>query len=238
MATNVEDSEAMIAACKTAGKQLMIAYRQQYEPLTRQCIQVARDQNTMGKLLEITAEAGFQVGARSTPDNYWRLNKKQAGGGSLMDMGIYALNAIRYLSGQEPNSVSAVSYTPPNNPQFSQVEQTMNLQLGFPSGMLGSILTSYGFGCNRARANGERAVLDLEPLQQYTGNQAYLVQRRQRQQLTYTPVHHFANEMDEFALAITNNKPIMTPGEEGLRDLKIMTAAFEAASTGKTIKLA
>ena len=154
-----------------------------------------------------------------------------------MDMGIYALQAIRYLSGQEPDSISAVSYTPPNNPQFSQVEQTMTVQLTFPSGMLGSIVTSYGFGCNRARANGQRTVLDLDPLQQYTGNQAYLTVRRQRQQLTYTPVQHFANEMDEFALAITNNKPIMTPGEEGLRDMKIMMAAYDSIAAGKTIKL-
>ena len=63
MATSVADCEAMIAASKAAGKQLMIAYRQQYEPLTKQCIQIARDENQMGKLMEITGEAGFQVGA-------------------------------------------------------------------------------------------------------------------------------------------------------------------------------
>ncbi len=238
MATSVADCQAMIDACKAAGKQLMIAYRQQYEPLTKKCIQIARNPQQMGQIMEISGESGFPVNQRSTPDNYWRVNKQMAGGGSLMDMGIYALNAARYLSGQEPTSVSAMSYTPPNSTVFSQVEETMTLNLEFPSGMMAQILTSYGFNCNRVRVNGTRGILDLDPLQHYTGNRAVYSQgRMQPQEITYTWVDHFANEMDEFAQAINTNTPIMTPGEEGLRDIKIMMAAFDSAKSGQTIKL-
>jgi predicted dehydrogenase len=235
MATSVADCEAMIKAGKDAKKKLFIAYRMQYEPVTLKAIELAKG---LGDIRAITTEAGFVAGRDYTPANYWRLNKKQAGGGALMDMGVYGLQAIRFLSGQEPSSVTAISFQPKNNPQFSEVEMTMMVTLQFPSGMEASILTSYGVSCNRWRAYGTAGVLEMEPMQAYSGNRLYSGRGPQRTEIKGEDIPHFANEMDQMALDVINNREPKTNGEEGLKDMKILMAAFESAKTGKTVMLA
>ncbi len=96
MATSVSDSKDMIQACRQANKKLMIAYRCQYEPTNLRAIQLIRD-GRLGKVQAIETANGFKERLGE-----WRLNKKLAGGGPLMDMGIYSLNACRYLTGEEP----------------------------------------------------------------------------------------------------------------------------------------
>ena len=93
-----------------------------------------------GPLKVVLADAGFSIG----DPTQWRLNKQMAGGGSLMDIGIYALNAARYLSGEEPTEVHAMEYTTPNDPRFKEVEETLTFQLRFPSGVLANCTSSYG----------------------------------------------------------------------------------------------
>lgn len=96
MATSVDDSKAMIAACKQTSRKLMIGYRCQLEPTTlhaRQIIQTGQ----LGKIQSIESANGF-----NTPPGEWRLNRKLAGGGPLVDVGIYSLNASRFLLGEEP----------------------------------------------------------------------------------------------------------------------------------------
>ena len=87
-----------------------------------------------------------------------------------MDIGIYALNAVRYLSGQEPSEVSAISYSTPDDPRFKEVEETIAFELRFKSGLVASCLSSYGFGCNRFRVYGTRGQLESEPYWSYQGN--------------------------------------------------------------------
>jgi predicted dehydrogenase len=234
MATNVADSEAMIKAGKEARKKLFIAYRMQYEPVTLRAIELVKG---VGDIRAITTEAGFVAGANNTPANYWRLNKKQAGGGAMMDMGVYGLQAIRFLSGQEPSSVTAISFQPKNNAQFSEVEMTMMVSLQFPSGMQASILTSYGISCNRWRVYGTRGVVEMEPMQAYANNKLLTGRGAQRQEVQIPDIPHFANEMDQFALDIINDREPKTNGEEGLKDMKIMMACFESAATGKAVQL-
>ena len=165
MATSIADCQAMIDACNAAQRKLMIAYRLHYEPLTQKAIEIAR---TLGTIKQITAEGGFNIG----DPTQWRLNRKLAGGGSLMDIGIYALNAVRYLSGQEPSEVSAISYSTPDDPRFKEVEETIAFELRFKSGLVASCLSSYGFGCNRFRVYGTRGQLESEPFLSYQGNRS------------------------------------------------------------------
>src|SRR5213078_2125476 len=101
----------------------------------------------------ILADTGFKIG----DPNQWRLNKKLAGGGSLMDIGIYSLNAARYLTGEEPFRISALSYSTPDDPRFKEVEETVNFMLRFPSGCLANCTSSYGYqGANRIRVIGDK----------------------------------------------------------------------------------
>jgi predicted dehydrogenase len=96
MATNVADCEKMITACKAANVKLMIAYRCHYEPTNLKAIEIIRS-GALGQVQAIESPFGFNI-ARGE----WRLSKTMAGGGPLFDVGIYSLNACRYLTGEEP----------------------------------------------------------------------------------------------------------------------------------------
>lgn len=233
MANTVEECQAMIAACAQANKKLMIAYRMRYEPMTIEAIRVARSAADMGAIKQITAEAGFNIG----DPNQWRLNKALAGGGSLMDIGIYALNAIRYLSGQEPSEVTAMSYSTADDPRFKEVEEAINFEMKFPSGFIGNVVSTYGYGCSRFRVYGTRGQIESEPFQSYSGNKLFITRGRTRQEFAYEQANHFAAEMDHMSECIQTNKTPLTPGEEGLKDLEIMMAAYQSAREGKSIKL-
>jgi predicted dehydrogenase len=231
MAVSVAECEAMIAACAAAKRKLLIAYRMRYEPMTRKAIELAQSPTEVGVIKQITAENGFAMGN----PNQWRCKKELAGGGSLMDMGIYALNAVRYLSGQEPAEIAAMSYSTPNDPRFKDIEETISFELRFASGIVASCVSTYGFGCGRFRLYGTRSRLEAEPFQEYSGNRLFI--GRNRQEFQYTPVNHFAAEMDHLCECAANDQPPLTAGEEGLKDMKIIMAAYESARTGKTLRL-
>ena len=234
MATSVEDCQAMIDACKTAGRKLTIGYRLHYEPLTKKAIELARSAEAVGTIKQITAEGGFSIG----DPTQWRLNRKLAGGGSLMDIGIYALNATRYLSGQEPVEVTAVSYSTPGDPRFKEVEETIEFQLRFASGLVASCLSSYGFGCNRFRVYGTNGQIESEPFLSYQGDRLWQIRGPSREEVKLEPANHFASEMEHFSGCVLDDKSTLTPGEEGLKDVKTMMAIYESARTGKAVKLA
>jgi len=229
MEVSPEKCQLMIDACKAANRMLAVGYRLHFEPSHLECIRLAREK-VLGNLNLIEAEYGFRIG----DPTQWRLNRALSGGGPLMDVGIYALQAARYLSGEEPVSVSAVATN--NDPvKFKDIEESIAWQLKFPSGVIASCNTTYNFnGFDRFRAFADRGWFELSPCFGYGGIQG----RRSDGKWTPLPaVDHFAAEMDDFAQCILNNRPTSVPGEEGLRDLKIMMAIYEAAKTGKTINL-
>jgi predicted dehydrogenase len=234
MATSAADCQAMIDACKAANKKLMIGYRCQYEPHNLEAVRIVRS-GEIGKLITIVADAGFMM----RDPTVWRLNKKLAGGGPLMDIGIYALQACRYISGEEPIEINAFTHTTPDDPRFKEVEETIVWQMRFPSGVLANCTTSYNYsGQNRQRAVGTTGSIDMEPATGYTGNHLVFRTRGKPPQLIDIPdINEFAAEMDHFSDCVLNNKEPKTPGEEGLRDVRLMMAIYEAARSGKTITL-
>ncbi|HEY1628474.1 MAG TPA: Gfo/Idh/MocA family oxidoreductase [Tepidisphaeraceae bacterium] len=234
MAVSVEECQAMVDACKAANRKLMIGYRSQYEPHNLRAIQMIRD-GQIGKLITIVADAGFMM----RDPTVWRLNKKLAGGGPLMDIGIYALQACRYLSGEEPIEINAMTHTTPDDPRFKEVEETCAWQMRFPSGVLANCTTSYNYsGQNRHRAVGTTGSIDMEPATGYGGNKLTLHARGKPPELIdIADISQFAAEMDHFSDCVLNNKTPKTPGEEGLRDVRLMMAIYEAAASGKTVKV-
>ena len=164
MANTPQDCEQMIAAAKAANRKLMIGYRVRYEPFNQAMIKMAQDTAEMGPTRMILADAGFNIGDPAQ----WRLRKAMAGGGSLMDIGIYSLNAARYLSGEEPIEVNAMMHTTPNDPRFTEVEENINFQLRFPSGILANCTSSYGVNLGRFRVFKPRGSFELDPASAYT----------------------------------------------------------------------
>ncbi|MGC4044001.1 MAG: Gfo/Idh/MocA family oxidoreductase [Armatimonas sp.] len=233
MANTVKDCELMIAACKKANVKLMVAYRCRYEPYNQAAIAACRDPR-FGKIKSIIADHGFNAG----DPKQWRLNKKLAGGGSLMDIGIYSLNAARYLTGEEPASVTAQEYTDRNDPRFKEVEDAIHFTLKFPSGALANCTSSYGYsGANRYRVLGERGFVDMEPATGYTGLKLKYRTGGAVMEPELPRTSHFTLEMDHFSECIRENKSPLTPGEEGLADLRVIEAIYQAAKTGRTISL-
>ena len=249
MANTVKECEEMIAAGKKANKKLMIAYRAQYEPFNLAAIEKCRD-GSLGKLKTIVADHGRNLDPKEKRD-VWRMNKKLAGGGSLYDIGLYSLNATRYLTGEEPSEISAQVFSTPNDPRFKEVEENVNFVLKFPSGVIANCTSSYGYAeTKRYRVLGDKAWLELDPATDYykhrmtigrKNEQAseenktapqFLVEEQQIQE-----GNQFAAEMDHLSECVQENKQPKTPGEEGLQDVRLMQTIYQAARESRTIKL-
>lgn len=233
MANNPAECQQMIDAAHKANRKLMIAYRCRYEPYNQEAIRLAHS-GEMGPTQMILADTGFAIG----DPTQWRLNRKLAGGGSMMDIGIYALNASRYLSGEEPTEVNAMIYSTPGDPRFKEVEEHVTFQLRFPSGILANCSSSYGyFHQSHFRVMGTEARMGMDPATWYSGLRMWVERGNVIEQRDLPVVDHFAAEMDHMSDCVMQNKEPLTPGEEGLRDLTIMQAIYESARSNKTVKL-
>lgn len=231
MANTVKECETMIAAGKEAKKLLSVAYRLRYEPYTQEMIRMQREKD-FGETRAILTEAGFNIG---NPEQ-WRLSKALAGGGSMMDIGIYAVNAARYLSGEEPVEIVAFESTDRNDPRFKEVEDTITFQMRFPSGVLASCVSSYGASFNRFRVHAERGSFELEPALNRRGlKMRVLAGRVEARELPQ--VDHFAAMMDDLAVCAATGKAVLTDGLDGLNDMRVIEAVYESVRTGQPVKL-
>jgi predicted dehydrogenase len=230
MEVSVQKCQQMIEACKAANRLLAIGYRSRFDPPTQECIQLAR-QKVFGQTKIIEAGFGFRIG----DPNQWRLKRDLAGGGALMDVGIYALQATRYLSGEEPTIVTALD-TKTDPVKFKEVDESMTWQLKFPSGIIANCSTTYSVaGIDSYTVFAERGIFGLNPAYNYEGNRGF---RTDGRRIEHPPTDQFAAEMDDFAQCILQNKPSIVSGEEGLRDIRITTAIYESIQTGKAVSLA
>lgn len=227
MATSVADSQAMIDTCRTAGKKLMIAYRCQYEPVNLKAISLIHS-GAIGSVQAIESANGFNI-ARGE----WRLNRKLAGGGPLMDVGIYSLNASRYLTGEEPGDIRANASVVDHDGRFTEVEENVGWTMKFPSGIMASCNTTYGGDMNGFyRVHGSKGMIELSPAFGYEGIHLRAQIWGQPPIDMPSPQHgyeQFTVEADYFADCIRKNKEPRSDGEEGLRDMKYMQAIYKAA---------
>ncbi len=228
MEVSVERCQAMIDAARTANRQLAIGYRCHFEPHHREAVRLAREKE-LGALQRIDASFGFTIG----DPTQWRLRKALAGGGPLMDVGIYALQTTRMLTGAEPTSIAAQTTT--TDPvKFAEVEENIAFQLAFPGGVTASCGASYAQNSNQFTAHAANGSFGMAPAYNDTGNHGW---RSDGRPLSFPEIDQFAAEMDDFAHCITTGTPTSVPGEEGLRDVRIMMAAYESARTGQAVQL-
>src|SRR6204780_1728697 len=163
MEISVERCKQMIDAVKAAGRLLGVGYRCQYEPNRLECVRMAREQD-FGALKIIDAHFSNQ-----TEPPGWRLKRALAGGGPLMDLGIYALQVTRYLTGEEPVWISAAT-TQGDPVRFSEVEESVLWQAKFPGGAISNCSSSYNAApVGYFRAIAERGWFGLDPAFNYGG---------------------------------------------------------------------
>ena len=233
MANTPADCQAMIDGCRAANVKLMIAYRIHFEPHNIRAREMAK-QGAVGKPKTFVADLMQNQG----DPNQWRQNRAMAGGGVLMDLGIYALNGARFIMGEEPDEVRALTYSTPGDPRFAEVEETCNFLLSFPSGAQAVCASGYGaHGTKGYRLNGETGSLILDPGIPYHGIKLKLATAVEETLYELGDKDQFALEMDHFGDCVKNDKQPKTPGEEGLRDVAIITKIYEAAARGTPVRL-
>ena len=226
MAISSAECRKMIDACRKAKVKLMIGYRVQYEPLWNQAIGIIHS----GRLGQLESFQGGFFGQQ--PAGAWRLTKALGGGGALLDLGIYPLNAIRHITGEEPTNFAAITATRERSGRFSEVEQSMEWTMKLPSGIIVACGCSYGQrGPSILSINGDTGYLVMEPAFNYEGVRLHGEVGGKQIELASTEKHpyQFTIEAEHFADCIRNNKEPATPGEEGLNDMLAIEAIYQAA---------
>ena len=228
MARTAAECQQIIDACAKNKVKLSIGYRMQHEPNTQKVISFASTK-PYGKIQDLKAEAGYYDGR----SDHWKF-KKAMGGGAMYDMGVYPLNAVRYATQEEPLAVLKAAHSTNRPSIYTEVDETTTFTLEFPSGAIANCKTSFGENLNHLRVDCQRGWYELKPFQSYSGVRGRTSDGKALD--AYIP-NQQARQMDDDALAILHNKPVIVPGEEGMRDIRIVEAIYQSAAQGKRVDL-
>lgn len=225
MALNAAECREMIAACKQANRMLSIGYRLHFEPHHIEVMRLGQKQ-IYGKLKSLDATNGFTWGNNQPT---WRLKKALSGGGALMDMGIYAIQASRYTTGLEPIFVTAKENQKSNPQLFAEVDDTIQWELEFPGGLVSTGKSSYSNNWSTLQVEAEKGQFELSPSYGYGG-----INGKTSEGLMKIPnINQQAAQMDDFARCVLDKKATRVPGEEGLKDMKVIDAIYRSIASGK-----
>jgi glucose-fructose oxidoreductase len=234
MAMTPEECQSMIDACAQNGVKLSIGYRLQHEPNTRTVMAYARSK-PYGEIQRVEALAGYS-GYSPEEANLWRL-KRDMGGGALYDMGVYSINATRYGVGEEPTRVLNARQWTDRPELFSEVDESTEFELEFPSGAIAYGRTSFGENINLLEVTCASGSYKLDPMQSYTGVRGETSDGKQLDETLDNDHAQQARQMDDDALAILEGRSVMVPGEEGQRDIRLVLAIAESARSGQPVDL-
>lgn len=227
MALNAREGREMVAACKKAGVKLLVGYRMHFEANTLEVIRM-REAGAFGDIKFFQGLSGFKIG----DPTQWRLNKELAGGGAMMDIGIYSVNGARYMVGKEPIWVTAQE-TKTDPVKFKEgVDETILFQFGFPEGIVASCLSTYSMGnLDRFFLNGTQGFAEMQPSTGY----GPIKGKTHKGPLDNPHITHQTVQMDRMAEIILEGKSAKVPvdGEEGLKDLIIIDTIYKAVASGK-----
>jgi len=227
MAVSTQECDEMLAACKAAGKTLSIGYRLHFDPYHLEIKRLGQ-QKVLGEISKINSSFSFVA-----PKGIWRLDKRLSGGGPLMDLGIYCLQAVCYTTGQVPVAVTAQSPPVTDTDKFKGVEETLDWQMEMPGGLIAKCRTSYSENSNQFRAETTKGWFEVQPAFGYSGLQG----RTSAGKIEYPRLSQQARQLDGMAQSIKNNQPSIVPGEMGRRDVIIISAIYEAMKSGKRVEI-
>jgi glucose-fructose oxidoreductase len=230
MALSEKECKEMIDACKKNKRSLAIGYRLQHEPNTQEYRRIIK-QKLLGSVKSLECAAGY----RDDRTDHWK-QKKEMGGGVLYDMGVYSIQGARLGTGMEPvGVVSAQTSTTRPEIYKNGLDETTTAVLEFPGGVTANIKTSFGENINFMNIVCEKGEIRIAPYQAYSGVKATTPLGAIN--TPYSIPWQQAKQMDDDALSIMQNKPMLVPGEEGLRDIRIVEAIYRSAASGKPVAI-
>lgn len=232
LAMNAEEARSMIAACERGGVKLMTAYRLHFEEANLMAVEVANS-GVIGDLRLFSA-----LNVQNVESGNIRLSASLTGG-PLEDLGIYCINAARYIFQSEPLQVSAFAASS-DNPRFRDVPEMVSAIMRFPENRLAQF--TCGFGENKGsmfHVFGTLGDLKLEPAFSFSADirHTLTVQDEKPQEKTYGKRDQFGPQLIHFSDCILNDQPVEPSGVEGLVDLIIIEAMRESIATGKAVSL-
>jgi glucose-fructose oxidoreductase len=233
LAPTEEDCRKMIETARETGTSLMTAYRLHFEEANLEAVRVC-ESGRLGDLRMFNSVFAQQVAAgnvRVTQDI-------EHGGGPLFDMGVYCINAARYLFRAEPVEVSAFRG---NNgePRFARTEEMMSVMLRFPQDRLAAFTVSFGaVPVGRYQVIGTKGMLTLDPAYEYASDKHLRVTiDGKSDERLFSRRDEFGAELVYFSDCILNNREPEPSGKEGLIDVQIIRAAYRAAETGRAVPI-
>ncbi|WBA43940.1 Gfo/Idh/MocA family protein [Hymenobacter canadensis] len=232
MALTEQDCQEMIAACRQAGVQLAVGYRLHYEPHHLE-LQRLGQQKVFGQVRLIEASLGYRLADIDPQD--WHLSKALAGGGPLMNLGVYCIQSGRYVLGEEPVAVTA-QFGPVTMPGlFTEVEESVSWQLHFPSGAVCTSTATASCNIDRFFASADSGSFELSPGLSYGPFRG----KSSRGAFNFPVINQQAAQLDGIAPYILDSKPLPAhiSGEEGRKDLRVLVGIYKAAKTGKRVAL-
>ena len=236
MALSSAECDRMIDAGKKAHKKLMIAYRCHFEPNNLNAIELMK-QKAIGDIQVIRTDQHYTIG-NVTPATNWRANRALAGGGALEDYGLYGLQSALYLTGEMPISISASTSTPADNPAFSEIINLQTSRLVFPSGAVAQLASSYNASWHdRVEVRGNKGVMQMDPATAYGSIRTEIIRSDNDREIILDPSGQFAAMLDHFGLSIKQDSPILTDGEMGRRDIRLIEAIYRSALEKREISL-
>jgi predicted dehydrogenase len=233
LASTVEQSARMAAACRQHAVLLMTAYRKYFEPSTLYLKKLIGE-GSLGRIDAIhTAFSELHAPGVSVP---WLLDALLAGGGPLMDLGVYCVNTSRWLVDEDPVEVSAQTWQH-DKTRFREVEEGIAFRMNFRSGLVVQATSTYGAALSSfINIQGTKGWALLAPAfpfeeeRRLTGKiQGRWFERK------FKPVDEFAPELDAFASAIQTGATVESDGRQGLRDVQIIQAIYESAKKGSPV---
>ncbi|MET0462735.1 MAG: Gfo/Idh/MocA family oxidoreductase [Chitinophagaceae bacterium] len=227
MACSVEECHEMIAAVEKAGVRFSMGYRLHFDPFNQEMMRLGQHEQ-FGAIEKMLLQDSHVI-----EPGVWRLNRDLAGGGPLVNNGIYCIQAAMYITGKLPVAVEAKFAPVTDAEKFSEVEEGINWTMYFRDGIIAECETNYSKEQNVMRVDAQEGWFELGPAYEYRE----LKGRTSKGDMHFGPANQQTRQMDDFARCIIEDLPTRVPAEMGLRDMEIITAIYESAKTGKRIKL-
>jgi predicted dehydrogenase len=227
LAATAAQSARMVETCRLRGVLLMTAYRKYFEPSTLFLKPLVRD-GALGRIDMIHTSFSELFNPAIAPA--WLLDPAMAGGGPMMDLGVYCVNTSRWLAGEDPVEAIAQSWRYDAR-RFKNIEEGITFRLNFPSGLIAQGSSTYGAAISSfIIIQGSKGWVSLSPAYTFEGERRVTgkivggdLDRR------FPPLDEFALELDAFASAILKKQSVEPDGIQGHRDMLILEAIYESA---------